>query len=216
MVWAAIGAAAITVVGGAINAHNAKKNGEGGNPGAAAAADPFASQRPQYQAQLQNLMANPSSVQNDPGYKFNMQQGLDAVTASKASQGIGTSGAADAARMTFAEGLASSTYQQDFNNLSMLSGANSGNPGAASQAITAGNNNVNAGIGSLAGLAGKGIDAWNRKPATPDGTPAPTQPNPNPDQPAPAPAADPSAPSSFAPVNPWEGSAPAFTGTGGY
>lgn len=158
MVWAAIGAAAVSVVGGAIAAHNSPSGS--GNPGAAAAADPFASQRAQYQPMLQQLIANPSSVTNTPGYQFNLQQGLGGIQASQASMGLGSSGNTDAARETFASGLASNTYQQQFNNLSLLSGATSGNTGAASQAVTTGNNNVTAGISSIAGAAGKGLSSY--------------------------------------------------------
>ena len=94
-------------------------------------ADPFASQRPQYQQQLQSLMQNPNSVTNTPGYNFQMQQGTDAVARQQAAMGGAGSGAEQAALAQYGQGLASSQYQQQFNNLSMLSGAGIGSPGTA-------------------------------------------------------------------------------------
>jgi hypothetical protein len=168
MVWAAIGSAAVSVVGGALL--NGGGGGGGGNPGAAQAADPFASQRAQYQPMLQNLVMNPSSVANTPGYQFNMQQGLNAVQAGSAAKGLGTSGANDTAKMQYAQGLAANTYQQDFNELALLSGATTGNQAAAASAITTGNNNINNALGTIGGAVGKGIGNWLNGPSSPSGT----------------------------------------------
>jgi len=158
MTFGAIAGAAVSVVGGALLS-------SGSSSSASAAADPFASQRPQYQAQLQSLMANPSSVTSTPGYQFQLQQGLQATQATNAARGLGSSGMNDAAQTQYAEGLASSTYQQDFNNLALLSGATTGSPAAASQAITAGNASAAAGLGTIAGGIGKAVTAYNNQPA---------------------------------------------------
>jgi hypothetical protein len=68
-----------------------------------ASADPFASQRGQYQQQLAVLNANPSSMTSLPGY----QAGLEAVQRSGAAQGYTGSG-------NMMAGLAK--YGQDFFN----------------------------------------------------------------------------------------------------
>ena len=145
---AATGAVLSSVMGGPSSSSQA----------AASAADPFASQRSQYQTQLSQLMANPSSVTSTPGYQFNMQQGLNSVQAGNAAKGIGTSGANAAAEETFASGLANSTYQQDVSNLSILSGATTGSPAAAGTAITAGNAATAAGISSISGAVGTAVN----------------------------------------------------------
>jgi len=57
-----------------------------------------------------------STLQNTPGYQFNLTQGLKGVTNSSAARGLGSSGAALKGAATFATGLADSTYQNQFNN----------------------------------------------------------------------------------------------------
>lgn len=57
-----------------------------------------------------------ATLQNTPGYQFNLTQGLKAVQNSAAARGLGVSGAAQKGAATFATGLADSTYQNQFNN----------------------------------------------------------------------------------------------------
>lgn len=57
-----------------------------------------------------------ATLQNTPGYQFNLTQGLKSVQNSAAARGLGTSGAALKGAATFATGLADSTYQNQFNN----------------------------------------------------------------------------------------------------
>ncbi len=61
---------------------------------------------------------NPSmgDIQQTPGYRFNLQQGLKGVENSAAARGLGTSGAALKGAAIYATGLADSTYQNQFNN----------------------------------------------------------------------------------------------------
>lgn len=87
-----------------------------------------------------------------PGYQFTLQQGLESTQNAAASRGLGVSGAALKGASSYASGLASQTYQQQFqdywanqnNRYSMLSGlANTGaNVSTASgqQAVTTGQN----------------------------------------------------------------------------
>jgi hypothetical protein len=51
-----------------------------------------------------------------PGYQFALDQGLQATQNSYAAQGLGVSGAAMKGAANYAEGLASTTYQQQFQN----------------------------------------------------------------------------------------------------
>jgi len=57
-----------------------------------------------------------ATLEQTPGYQFNLTQGQKAVTNSAAARGLGTSGAALKGAATFATGLADSTYQNQFNN----------------------------------------------------------------------------------------------------
>ncbi len=74
----------------------------GGNPLTAPLTAPF-----------QPTMAQLSQT---PGYQFALQQGELATQDSFAAQGLGTSGAAMKGAANYAEGLASTTYQQQFQN----------------------------------------------------------------------------------------------------
>lgn len=74
----------------------------GGNPLTAPLTAPF-----------QPTMAQ---LEATPGYQFTLGQGLKAVQNSFAAQGLGTSGAALKGATNYAEGLAGTTYQQQFQN----------------------------------------------------------------------------------------------------
>jgi hypothetical protein len=85
-------------------------------------ADPFAGYRPQYAAQLQNLMNDPNSVTQTPGYQFNLAQGLQGLQAQQAAQGRLVSGGALIQGQQFGQQLASQTYNQQVDTLARLSG----------------------------------------------------------------------------------------------
>jgi hypothetical protein len=57
-----------------------------------------------------------AQLQATPGYQFTQQQGMEQLQNSFAGQGLGGSGAALKAGANYAEGLASTTYQQQFQN----------------------------------------------------------------------------------------------------
>lgn len=109
----------------------------GSNKGAqsgASAADPFASQRPQYQAQLSALMADPNKVMPTmPGY----QAGLQATERADAAQGFAGGGRA----ATDIAAYSSDFYNKQVNTLSGLAGANAGSPGTAGSIIQGGATN---------------------------------------------------------------------------
>jgi len=85
--------------------------------------DPFSAYRPQYAAQLSNLMQNPSSVTSLPGYQFELGQGTQALERTLAAKGQQQSGQEQIALQQYGEGLAGKYYQQDLQNLMTLSGA---------------------------------------------------------------------------------------------
>ena len=101
-------------------------------------ADPFWRSRGQYQDQLQNLMNNPGSVQNLPGYQFQMQQGTQAVERGMAATGQRQSGAEQVALQEVGQGVASSFYDKQLHTLMGLSGANA-NPGQGANAYMGAN-----------------------------------------------------------------------------
>jgi hypothetical protein len=105
---------------------------------------------------------NETTLQNTPGYQFNLTQGLKATQNSAAARGLGVSGAALKGAASYATGLADSTYQNQFNNAltnkttayNMLSGQqNLGENAAAGVG--------NAGITTGQGIASNQIGAGN-------------------------------------------------------
>ncbi len=125
--------------------------------------DPFGSQRGQYQQQLQQLMANPSSVTSLPGYQFQFDQGQQALQRQMAAGGYGGTGAAPGtgggsgnygtALTQYGQGFAQNFYQQQLANLSGLSGANI-QPGNIAGNAIAGTSAANQGtLGGLGALA---------------------------------------------------------------
>lgn len=73
-----------------------------------------------YQNQLNNLLANPSSVTQTPGYQFALQQGNEAINRSAAAKGMLNSGNVLAELAKYGQGMASQGYQQQLNNLQGL------------------------------------------------------------------------------------------------
>ena len=72
---------------------------------------------PDYVAMAQqNLPGNMSQaeLEQTPGYKWNLAQGLKAVQGSAAARGVAVSGASLKGAATYATGLADSTYQNQF------------------------------------------------------------------------------------------------------
>lgn len=69
-----------------------------------------------YGALTSPIKMDEATLQQTPGYQFNLSQGLKAVQNSAAARGLGTSGAALKGAAGYATGLADSTYQNQFNN----------------------------------------------------------------------------------------------------
>jgi hypothetical protein len=96
-------------------------------------ADPYAQFRPQAAAQLQALLADPSTITSTPGYQFNLSQGMNQLQAKQAAQGTLVGGGALLQAQQFGQQYATSQLQQQQNLLATLSGANQA-PAGASQA----------------------------------------------------------------------------------
>ncbi len=124
---------------------------------AAGLANPVASQQPQYQAMLSELLNNPSSVTKLPGYEFNYQQGLGALQSQEAATGNLSSGGANIAAEQYGQNYAMSAFNNYEAMLSQLGGFTSANPGAAASAYTSamsGNTSGTGAIGSAAAALG--------------------------------------------------------------
>lgn len=164
---AAVTAAAITA-GTAIYASNraskARKDEQAFAREMQEGADPYAQYRAGDAERLQQLVNDPSSIQNTAEYKARMQ----AAERAMASQGYTGSGNA----LVAAAEAGGSVYQQAFDNLSMLSGANTGLGNAVSAGSVGASARANANdnylssiggvannIGNLATVAG---DKWNK------------------------------------------------------
>src|SRR3990167_11019001 len=59
---------------------------------AAAYADPFRAERPNYQKRLRDLVADPGSITSSPFYKFALEQGMEAINRRAAARGQRHSG----------------------------------------------------------------------------------------------------------------------------
>ena len=110
-----------------------------------------------------NFNPTMGQLEQTPGYQFTKEQGLQAAQNSYAAQGLGTSGAAMKGAANYAEGLASNTFQQQFQdylsqnqqNYNMLqNSAQMGLAGSQIQAGLAGNLSQQMGtLGQASGLA---------------------------------------------------------------
>jgi hypothetical protein len=108
---------------------------------AAAASDPFAAQRPAYQAMLRNLLQNPQAFMDTPMIQNQLNMGSEAVNRSAGARGLLNSGNRLAELTQFGQKVGSSGFMDYANLLGTLSGATTGSPAAAGQALTAGNTN---------------------------------------------------------------------------
>lgn len=104
-----------------------------GGGDAAAAADPFASQRGQYQGQLSRLMSDPNYIFSDPSYQFRFKGGMDALSRGEAKGGMFGSGNMGYDLINYGQGFASTEFQNEEQRLAQLAGATIGSPGMAGQ-----------------------------------------------------------------------------------
>jgi hypothetical protein len=169
---ALFGSIAAPVIGQLLGSGN-----QGGQQAAATAADPYASQRAQWQPQLASLMGQGAVGQGqqfnysttgpnaNPAYLNSLQTGIDTVNRGAYATGRGGSGANMAQLQQTGANMANANYnsqfaqyqaqqqlnqqqfQNQYTNLAQLSGASVGNPGQAGQILG------NAATAQSAGLA---------------------------------------------------------------
>lgn len=99
-------------------------------------------------ADLQALLADPSSIQNDPSYQFRFGAGHDAIQKNLAARGQLLGGAALKRLTQYGQGFASQEFQNQFNRLSALAGI--GQAGANTMTGAAANYGANAANGITA------------------------------------------------------------------
>jgi hypothetical protein len=85
--------------------------------------DPYSAYRGQAATNLNNLVNNPASAINTPGYQQTLQQGMRMSQAAGAATGTLQSGSQSAALQTLGQGTYNSFYNQLFNQYATLSGA---------------------------------------------------------------------------------------------
>jgi hypothetical protein len=137
-----------------------------------AQANPFGAYRPMYGAQLAQLMQDPSSVANLPGYQFLMGQGTEAINRQAAGPGgVGFGSTADKALLEqYGQGLADQFYQQQVQTLSGLAGANITPANAAQMMASTGaaQGSMGAGLQSTLGSAANLINRFFPQAPTTD------------------------------------------------
>lgn len=138
-----------SAVAGAAVSSAMSGGGDSGASQAASAADPFASQRGQYQQMLADLIKNPSSITSTPGYQFNLDQGLKSVEGSAAASGMLNSGNVLTALQQYGANYATNQLQNQELLLAQLAGANVGSPGTAGQILQSQNQQNQAAAGAL-------------------------------------------------------------------
>jgi len=177
MPWAAAIGAVGSIAGGLISssgANAAASTNQAAQQWQEQAAQPFVNAGQAAIPSLQNMAGLGSggiagemaALQQTPGYQFTLNQGLNAVQNSMASQGLGVSGNALRGAAQYATGLASQTYQNQFSNMLNVAqlGANAA-VGAGSNIVSAANNigaaqqNAANAVGS--GVQGAGTSAGN-------------------------------------------------------
>ena len=117
------------------------------------ALDPFAQYRPEYAKRLSDLAKDPSSIKDTASYKARLQ----AAERTMAAQGYTGSGNA----LVAAADAGAAAYQQEFDNLAMLSGATQGQSARSSAYGTGASAVGNAGDSYLSGVAGVGNNLAN-------------------------------------------------------
>jgi len=102
---------------------------------------------------LKPITMDEATLQQTPGYQFNLNQGLKAVQNSAAKRGLGVSGAAEKGAAAYATGLADNTYQNQFNNAV----TNQTNQFNRLNTLVGGGQNAAAGLGGIGQQTGANI-----------------------------------------------------------
>ena len=96
-------------------------------------ADPFQQYRSSYAKQLNDTMQGTRSIQTDPGYQFQYNEGQRAVERAANARGMGTSGNMMAALQQRGQDVANQQYGTIIDRLTNLAGAGSSNASAGGQ-----------------------------------------------------------------------------------
>lgn len=138
---------------------------------AMAKSDPFGPYRAQYAQQLSALMMNPGSITEDPGYKFQFEQGQQAVERGMAAKGYLGSGNEGIALTQYGQNFAANYLNAKISQLSGLAGANiTPNYGPGLQAYGQGLDTASAALASL----GYGITRGGASAGTPGASSGPS------------------------------------------
>lgn len=166
--------AAAAVIGAGTGIYEASQAGKVSS-GALGLAQTTQGEQEYYNNMLQQLIANPSSVSQLPGFQFDLSTGEKAVSDTMGASGFGGSGNEAAALTQFGQGLASSFYGQQTSLLASLSGVTApSSPASSYSAATGANANATSTISSLLNSLGfYGTLASQRSiTGAPAGTPA--------------------------------------------
>jgi hypothetical protein len=167
-------AAGAAVAGVGVSAYEASQSG-GEASTAEGLAKTTAGEQQYYNTMLMNLINNPSSVSQLPGFQFELQTGSAAVDAQMRAAGAGGSGNEGAALTEFGQGLAGQFYQQQTGLLASLSGVTAASSpaqdvGAATAATGQQTNTLSSLLNSLGFFSMLGSKAAGT--GAPSGTPA--------------------------------------------
>jgi hypothetical protein len=117
----------------------------------------------QLQSKAGTFAFNPKDLENEPGYQFQLQQGMKALQNSAAGRGMLQSGAALKSAIGYEQGLAGTSYQNAYNRaLSTFNTNQQGYQTLANLGQTANSQGIQAGGiygGQLTSLAGLGSNA---------------------------------------------------------
>ena len=131
MTWAAVAAAAATVISGAMSNSSAKKAASAQVAGMQQGADtingyyndakgmldPYMQTGLAGNAGLMKLMQNPNSIKDSEAYKWRFSQGMQGLDNSAASRGMLFSGAQTKDAINYGQGQASQEYGNEWNRL---------------------------------------------------------------------------------------------------
>lgn len=143
-------------------------------------ASPFSKYRGYYGDRLQRLYEDPTEIENTPGYKFALQQGMDATARNNASKGYMGSGKMTTDLMEYGQGLASQTWNTEADRLSRLAGAQFNDADGARILMQGNDQEINARNGALAAMMypfgmNSGSEQGNGRPGQGQGRVSPEQ-----------------------------------------
>ncbi len=168
---AAVGSIAV----GAKAANDQKKLGKRALKGA----DAVQAKQDFYNEMLMDLLKNPSTITNDPGFQFSFGKGLEAVERSNAARGLVGSGQVSVDLLRFGEEFSSRFLQQRENLLAGLSGAGAASSpaqfiGAGVAANSSATDILSQTLGSLGYSFGRGGFGRTSTAGTPGSSGSPT------------------------------------------